>query len=135
MNNSFCEFIITSDNESPDEISDILKVTPTRSFSKGETYKSPSSGSIITRPHNLWAINTKHILVNPKIDRHISHLRKSLESKIHLIKDLKSNLKCDLTFWVWITSPDSVISFDIGVKNTRFIGLLSAPLRFTIISG
>lgn len=135
LKNSHCSLSITSDKESPEIISQLLGIQPSRSFHKGETYQSPSSGSIITRPHNLWEINTADAALNKNIDRHISYLRNALEPRVLLIHHLKTKLKCNIYFWVWITSPDSVVSVDISVINTKFLSALKAPVKLSILTG
>ena len=57
-NKIWCEFIITSDTINPEKLTKKLKVEPHRYFAKGDTYKSKHTGSLITRPHNLWAISS-----------------------------------------------------------------------------
>ncbi len=135
LNKSYCQFGITSDIVSPDHISQKLGLLPDRSFKKGETSISKHSGSIITKPHNLWSISSKTIISEEEsISPHLKYLKSRLEGKSEVLKKLKDDTKFELSFWVWIETDNAGIGLDLSEEEMSFLTDCSNRVHFSFLT-
>lgn len=133
-NKIYCELAIVSDTFSPEQLTEMLSINPHRSFSKGDTYKSKHSGSLITRPHNLWAVRTKEtISVEQDITSHILQLKSILDSSINRLKELKKNDDAELTLTLWFETEDAGIGVDIFDTEISFIHDITNRVHLSVI--
>lgn len=134
-NKIYCEFIIVSDIVDSSKLTEDLNISPERSFRKGDTYKSKSSGSLVSRPHNLWAISSKVIaLEKVDIQSHISHIKSILEDKMDILRKFKSDQSIELSFWIWVETEDSGIGIDLLESDISFINKVSNRVHLSIIT-
>ena len=134
-NKIWCEFIITSDTINPEKLTKKLKVEPHRYFAKGDTYKSKHTGSLITRPHNLWAISSGiNISVEQDITSHILELKLLLKDSIDELKKLKKSDDVEITLWLWFETEDAGIGIDILEPEIAFIYSITNRLHFSMIA-
>jgi len=135
MNKISCEFVIVSDTISPGQLTNDLSVNPHRAFSKGDTHKSKHSGSLITRPHNLWAVSSKAIISEEQdITSHILQLKSHFEGSIDKLKELKKDDKAELTLWLWFETEDAGIGIDILEPELSFINCITNRIHFSVIA-
>lgn len=131
---SRCEIVIVTDEIAPDAITDELGVTPTRSFRKGEQSVSKHSGSIIVRPHNLWAARSVPTeRPDESIGGHLDFFRSYFSSSIELLRGYKENDLFDVTFWVWMETDDVGVGLELDEKEIAFIHSLSNSVHLTVI--
>jgi hypothetical protein len=135
LNKIYCKFSITSELLSPEEITRYLDVSPHRSFKKGDTYKSKHSGSLVTRPHNLWGILSKEtISEEQEIASHISYLRILFENKIDLLKALKDSGRVEISLWLWFQTEDAGIGIDLLEPDLVFITKIINRLHVSVVT-
>lgn len=134
-NRIYCELAIVSDTINPDQLTKELGIIPHRSFSKGDTHQSRHSGSLITRPHNLWAVSSKKTISEKQdIKSHILQLKSILEGCVDRLKELKNNDSVELTLWLWFETEDSGIGIDILEPEISFIHDITNKLHFSVIA-
>lgn len=132
---SHCQFGIISDSISPEEISNSLEITPDKSFKKGEKSISKYSGSVITKPHNLWAIKSKSSeLEEETISHHIEFLKSILLPKKEIIEKYKKNSQLDVGFWIWIETDNAGIEFDLSEDEMNFLNDFSNNIHFSFLA-
>ena len=135
LNRVYCELVIVSDTLNPDQLTNELGVSPSRSFYKGDTHQSRHSGSLITRTHNLWAVSSiKTLSEEQDIKAHILQLKSILEGCVYALKELKSNDNVELTLWIWFETEDSGIGIDILEPEISFIHEIANRLHFSVIA-
>lgn len=134
-NRVYCEFAIVSDTIAPDQLTLELGISPHRSFCKGDTYRSKHSGSLITRPHNLWAVSSeKTISEEQDIKPHILQLKSLLKGCLDKLKELKNNDSVELTLWLWFETEDAGIGIDILEPEISFIHDIANRLNFSVVA-
>ncbi len=134
-NKIYCEFAIVSDTISPEQLTKQLSVNPHRTFSKGDTYKSKHSGSLITRPHNLWAVSSKATISEEQdITPHVLRLKSHLECSIDKLKELKKDDDVELTLWLWFETEDAGIGIDILEPELSFINSITNRIHFSVVA-
>lgn len=134
-NTIYCEFIITSESVLPEEITSYLGVSPHRSFKRGETHISKHSGSLITRPHHLWAIMSKTTISEEQdIKPHILYIKSLLNDKIHLLSKLKDDARLEASLWLWFRTEDAGIGIDLFESEMVFMNKISKRLHISVIT-
>lgn len=132
---SFCEFTITSGCVTPEELSEMLGISPSRFFKKGDKSVSKHSGSLITKPYNLWAISSKTLLSEEEsISPHLEYLRSKLEDKMEVLKTLKDDQNLELTFTVWIETDNSGTGIDLTEQEISFLADCSNRVHFSFLT-
>jgi hypothetical protein len=133
--NSHCELVIVSHEISLDFITEELSIEPQRTFRKGEQTVSKHSGSIITKPHNLWAIKSKiSELEEETIKHHIEYFKSIFLEKIEVLKNYKEDYRLELTFWIWVETDNAGIGFDLDEMEIDFINSISNKVHFSLIT-
>jgi hypothetical protein len=132
---SHCELAIVSHEISLDFLTGELGIVPERTFRKGEQSVSKHSGSIITKPHNLWAIKSKASeLEEETISHHIEYFKSTFLSKVEILKKYKEDTRFELTFWVWIETDNAGIGFDLNETEMSFINSISNRVHVSLIA-
>ncbi|MEM6737165.1 MAG: DUF4279 domain-containing protein [Bacteroidota bacterium] len=135
LNKAYCQFGIVSNTISPNNISQKLGLFPDKSFNKGEESVSRHSGSILTKPHNLWAINSSTLVSEKEnFSPHIKHLQSVLEAKIQILKDLKKDSEYELIFSFWIETDNAGIGIDLSEEEVSFINSCSNRVHFSLLT-
>ncbi|XWN35359.1 MAG: DUF4279 domain-containing protein [Roseivirga sp.] len=135
INKTDCSFGISSTTLSPEEISKQLKLTPSRSFIKGEKYKSKHSGSIITNLWHLWEISSSTVINEQEsIQPHINYLKTTLADKVDILKQYKENLSLELSIWIWIESENAGMGFDISAEDMHFMSKICNRISFSLLA-
>jgi uncharacterized membrane protein YvbJ len=130
-----CELIITSEILTPAQISEIINIKATRSYTKGDVFKSNTSGTEGKRINNLWAVKSDEILTNEEnISIHLQYFIDLLSNKTQLISDLRNAPTNDVSFWVWIESNELGISTEMSERELSFLNKIVNRLHFTILS-
>ncbi|MDO9427396.1 MAG: DUF4279 domain-containing protein [Methylobacterium sp.] len=89
---AFATIRFEGDALDPSSLSDLLRVRPTLSYAKGETYGVGRRGIEKTGPTGYWFLNTKAYLETSDLDVHIGFLTKMLtDSTAHPHRDHKFN--------------------------------------------
>jgi hypothetical protein len=131
---SECELIIKSDEISPDIITNEIGIVPHRSFIKGERSVSKASGSIMVKPHNLWAIKSNPTkLYDESIMHHIEHFRSVLSTKTNNLIKYKQDPRFDVVFWFFVTTDNSGIGLDFNSIDLEFLNNLSNRTHFSLV--
>ena len=132
---TYCELIIVSDEFSPSSITKELEVAPTRFFLKGDQTMSKTSGSLITKPHNLWAFKLSTTYLREEtIGHHISHLKSTFLKKIDLLRKYKENPNYEVSLWIWIETDNAGIGLDMNSEDLAFINCISNEVHMSFIS-
>ncbi|MFT3946513.1 MAG: DUF4279 domain-containing protein [Agriterribacter sp.] len=129
-----CELVIVSNEISLNYITDNLGVIPTRFFQKGEQSVSKHSGSIIIKPHNLWAFKSVPTeLKEESISHHIEYFKSIFSTKIDVLKKYKEDNRFDVTFWVWFETDNAGIGFGLQEDELDFLNKISNRVTFSVI--
>jgi len=94
------------DKLEPREISDVLRVEPTRAYRKGERYLAgPRTGELTGRT-GIWFLSTENAVRGFDLDRHLSYLsnlifesepsRAAALRRLIAVRNLKAHISC---FW------------------------------------
>jgi len=94
------------DKLEPREISDVLRVEPTRAYRKGERYLAgPRTGELTGRT-GIWLFSTENVVRGFDLDRHLSYLSNLIFEgepshaaalrRLIVVRDLKAHVSC---FW------------------------------------
>lgn len=130
-----CELAIVSNEISPDFITEELNVAPERTFKKGEQSVSKHSGSIITKPHNLWAMKSKSSeLQEETISHHIDYFKSTFLSKLEVLKKYKEDTRFEITFWIWIETDNAGIGLDLNESEITFLNSISNRVHFSLLT-
>lgn len=130
-----CELAIVSNEINPDFITKELNILPDRSFKKGEQSVSKYSGSIITKPHNLWAIKSKSTeLEEETISHHIDYFKSTFLSKIEILKKFKEDTRFEITFCIWIETDNAGIGIDLNESEITFLNSISNRVHFSLLT-
>ena len=134
-NKIYCEFAIVSDTIDPDQLTKKLGISPHRFFCKEDTYKSKHSDSLITRPHNLWAVSSEKIISEEQdIKPHILQLKSLLKDCVDILKELRSDNSVELMLWFWFETEDAGIGIDIFEPEMSFIHDITNRLHFSVVA-
>ena len=134
-NKTNCEFALVSNEINPETITEKLNIIPDRFFLKGEQTISKSSGSIITKQHNLWAIKSKTTKSEEEtISHHIKDLMLIMLPKRELFRQYKEDLKCELSFWIWIETDNAGFGLDLNEEELSFLSDFSNRIHVSFIS-
>ena len=132
---SYCELAITSNEVEPNTITEELNVKPGRSFNKGDQSVSKHSGSIITKPHNLWALKSPSLKTEEEsIESHINFLMMTFQLKIDVLKKYKNDSRFEVTVWIWLQTDNSGIGLDIGEKHLNFLNTIANRIHFSFLT-
>jgi hypothetical protein len=135
INKTNCEFAIVSKEISPEIITRELNIIPDRFFKKGEQTISKTSGSVITKQHNLWAIKSATTKNDEEsISHHINNLMLIIFPKKELFLKYKKDLKCELSFWIWIETSNAGFGLDLNEEEMSFLNDFSNRLHISFIS-
>lgn len=135
VNKTNCEFAIISNEIKPESITQKLNIIPDRFFQKGEQTISKSSGSIITKQHNLWAIKsrtTKNELET--ISHHIKYLMLIMLPVRELFIQYKENINCEVSFWIWIETDNAGFGLELNEEELGFLNDFSNRIHISFIS-
>jgi hypothetical protein len=128
-------FSIVSEQVEPEKIASELRIDPDRSFRKGETSISKHSGSVITKPHNLWQIKSKDTESRDEsITHHFEYLKNILLPQMDILKRYKEDSRFELTYWIWIETDNSGIGFNISSDDLTFINQIANHVYFSVIT-
>lgn len=129
-----CELTITSYEIPPDVITKELNITPDRYFLRGEKTISQNSKSIITKPHNLWAIKSSFSnLEQETISHHIKYLKDILLPKKDILLKYKRDSRFEIIFWVWIETDNAGIGLDLNEEEMDFLSCIINNIHFSLI--
>lgn len=130
-----CELIIVSEEVSPSSITEELGVAPTRFFKKGDQTISKASGSLVTKPHTLWAFELNATYLREEtIRHHISHLKSIFLKKIDVLRKYKENPNFEVSLWLWIETDNAGIGLDLSSEDLDFINCISNKVHMSFIS-
>jgi hypothetical protein len=95
----YVTFRLVGENIAPEKISKTLAIIPTKSYSKGETYKS-KSGQVLVRPIGHWSLSTES---NPSksLESHCQDLVKQLDGRDTAIELLRKNDEYRVSIILW----------------------------------
>lgn len=138
----FVDFRICADSLNPEEVSTNLGITPSRAFAKGEKYlgktRNPESKEISEvwreRPRGIWAIDSKKLSIEEKVEDHIKYLLEILEP---LKKQLKLYLDqrdiYTISFYIWWEPQGGYGSFEVSSEIIRRMSSLCHYIEFAFL--
>ncbi|WP_400260779.1 DUF4279 domain-containing protein [Sphingobacterium sp. SG20118] len=130
-----CEIIILPKVASPSSITEELGVAPSRFFKKGDQSISKKSGSVITKPYDLWAFGLNSTCLKVEtISHHIHHLKTTFSLKIDILRKYKESSDYDVSFWVWIESDNVGIGLDLDSEELDFINSITNKMHISFIA-
>jgi len=128
-------FAIVSNEVEPEILTKELNIVPEKSFIKGELSVSKRSGSLITRPHNLWRIESPTTESEKEtISHHIEYLKSILLAKIDILKKYKEDSRFELSFWIWVETDNAGIGLDLDENDLAFVGQIANRIHFSVIT-
>ncbi len=135
LNRVSCEFAVITNDKDCHMVTKELDIHPIRFFNKGDTYKSKHSGSLITRPYGLWAIQSDKIISEElDVSSHIRYFQELFRGKIITIEKLKNHHYFECVFTIAIETEDAGAGFDLNEKELYFIKQISSRYSCTFIS-
>jgi|WetSurMetagenome_2_1015567.scaffolds.fasta_scaffold471864_1 hypothetical protein len=135
LNKFYCEYIIISHDVDPEFITNEIGIIPSRKYSKGEIFRTKSSGTIGNRLHNLWAVKSETVVTDKEeISSHIQYFKSLFSINIDTLRKYKSNEYFEITFWVWIETENAGVSIDLSDSEISFINEISNGIHFSIIT-
>ncbi len=78
---TFATFRVAGDDLVPSEVTEILKVAPTRAYGKGETYVGKNTKRAVKYKTGIWLLSTDKIIESPSL---LDHLRFLLQILVPL---------------------------------------------------
>lgn len=132
---TYCELAIVSDQINPELITKELGVLPNRVFKKGDQSISKYSGSVIVKPHNLWALRSEIFQSELEtIDEHIDYFKSILNEKLYILEKYKNDIRYDISFSIWIETDNSGIGLDLNKNQIIFLENISNRIRFVFVT-
>jgi len=132
---TYISFAIVSKEVDPEIITSELNLAPKRSFKKGEQSVSRRSGSVITKLHGLWEIESNTTESEEEtISHHLEYLKSILLPKIDILKRYKDDPRFELSFWVWVETDNAGIGFDMDANDFAFISQIANRVHFSIMT-
>lgn len=132
---SHCELTIVSDEISPESITEELGVLPTRAFKKGDQSVSKHSGSIVSKPYNLWAlISNVYTSKEEDISCHMDFFKSVLSEKLNILEKYKCGPLYEVTFSIWVETDNAGIGLDLDEKQMAFLSSISNRTRWVFIA-
>lgn len=129
----FCEFLIVSEEVDPDTISEKLNIAPDRSFRKGDRSISAHSGTILTKPHHLWAIRSANSITDEEaVSQHIEQLRIRLLPGEAILKEFRADPRLEATFMIRMKTNSITIGFDLSEAELDLVYGIANRLRFSL---
>lgn len=130
-----CEFAVITHDADCHIATKELSLEPKRFFNKGDTYRSKHSGSLITRPHGLWAIQSESVISEElDLSSHIKYFQELLKDKIEVIEKLKNHYQFECVFSIAIETEDAGVGFDLNETELSFITKISSRYSCTFIA-
>jgi len=112
-----------------------LGVLPNRVFKKGDQSISKYSGSVIVKPHNLWALRSEIFQSELEtIDEHIDYFKSILNEKLYILEKYKNDIRYDISFSIWIETDNSGIGLDLNKNQIIFLENISNRIRFVFVT-
>ncbi len=123
------EFCITGRGLRPDEITDSVKIPPTRTWLEGDSIQ----GTKLRRKHNGWCLSLGDDIGDMELDDNISELLRILLPRADQISHICSeyDLDCELSCAIRIRDEVPAISFDPRIISA--LSGLNAALDIDII--
>jgi hypothetical protein len=138
------EFRIRSDILDPGAITLALGIQPSRAFAKGEKYLSKSrdpktkifSQVWLKRPWGIWAIDSKSLTTEKRVEAHLESLLNILEPQKEQIKEyLDQAEKYTLSVYIWWKPmEDGIRSYELSSDFLARISSLSHFIEFGFAS-
>ena len=129
-----CELIIVSNEVDVNFITKKLDLSPNRFFNKGDQTISKYSGSVITKPHNLWAIKSEFsVSENETISHHIDFFKPILIPKMSILEQFKKDPLIEVTFWIWIETDNGGIGLDIEKDELAFLNAVADTVHISLL--
>ncbi len=93
-------FRLIGDSIIPIEITNDIGINPSKSFAKGEDYRT-KKGGIRQRPTGHWSISSERIIQSTITEDHAQYILEQLESKAKIIKKYIEDpyIRTSLIFW------------------------------------
>jgi hypothetical protein len=129
-----CELMITSGSFTPEAITALLDISPSRAFKKGGRNVSKHSGAMIIKQYNLWALTSPEVhSFTESIDIHIAFFMDLLDNKQNIIEEIKNSEDFDVSFYIWIETDNAGIGLDINGEHLQFVSSISNRVHFTLL--
>ena len=130
-------FVISSDKLSPDEITKLLNISPTKAWKKGDKYNSKykaSDGTInyreATRPWGIWELSSSDDTSSSNLDDHATKLIRRLEPSINQVKKLLSKSDFRVSINIWWQPEDGYGGYTIQADTMKKLTMLCKELDF-----
>lgn len=135
MNKVSCEFAVITHDADCHTVTKELSIEPKRFFNKGDRIISKYSPRIGSRPHGLWAIQSKPIISDQlNLSDHIKYFQELLGSKIEIIEKLKNYYQFECVFAISIETEDAGVGYDLSGSELSFIAKVSSRYSCTFIT-
>jgi hypothetical protein len=132
-----CQYIIKADGMSLNDISSVLGIVSTRSFSQGDKHtlihRYDNSESIMERSYTQWAISSE-TTINPYngLQDHLEYFKSIFQNKLDKLASLKEKYNCERTFWVWIEADKPITLTRLEATDLLFIESITDDLVIQI---
>jgi hypothetical protein len=143
---SFGTIRFEGDALEPALLTDLLRVRPTLSYGKGETYGMGRRGIEKTGATGYWFLNTKTYLETSDLDAHVSFLTKMLtdstahphrDHKFNRIKAVVDQASLEVLVTLFWAGRDGAVTPTVSPRFRSLIDTLRGGIEtdFTIIEG
>lgn len=134
MTGVYCRYEITSETIDVSTISEKIGITPYQTFSKGEKTVSKYSGSVLIKPHNLWALQSPPtISAEIELATHIQFFQNLLKDKVLEIQEFMNDPVCHCIFRIILESEDAGVSFTITEADAKQVYSYANEILFSIV--
>ena len=130
-------FGISGDKLLPNEITNLLKITPTKAWKKGDTYKSKyrnKNGSFefreLKRPAGIWELSSLEEVLSNKLEDHASFIIQKLESSMNQIDKILSQSSMRTSINIWWQPEDGYGGYTLSADTIRKLSLLCNEMDF-----
>ncbi len=135
LNKVQCEFGITSQEVSPEEITQCLNIKPSRAYSKGDEFSTLNGTKTMNRAQNLWVIASDSVIsAEEDISMHIRFFQNLFADKIDKIINYKNNDKVQVSFLINIKTEMTCYTFDLSNDEMQFLISISNRISSTIFT-
>jgi hypothetical protein len=125
-------FGLRSDSLNPQEVTSLLGILPSHSFSKGDRYNS--SAGIRERPFGVWQLRSELHVSSSNVQDHVDYILQQLENKQEILGLYLTNPDYYVDIRVWWECPSETGGFAISSSKMQRLASICKEFNFTFIA-
>lgn len=121
----------------PGYISELLKLSPTKAWQKGDSYRSryqKDDGSIdfqlVERAFGIWELSSSPTVVSDNIKDHALYIINQLDSAAEQIRDLIQRDDLRVSVSIWWQPKDGYGGYTLPADSIRKLSMVCAEMDF-----